>query len=238
MPSGSRDCNNHLLWAMTTTSGEEIRSHLKPVLLRKGAVLAEPGDAVEHVYFPESGIISLMIATACGKNIEANLVGREGAVGLQGCLGIQSCFYLAVAQTDCRVLMIASSQLERLFCGSPAMRDITIRYTELLWAESQQLAACNAIHGAPNRVCRRLAQIAERTDDSSLPITHELIAEAIGVQRTTVTLLLRTLQQAGIVQITRGQVQVLDLQGVHNRACECCHILRSKALMRFMGIKL
>ena len=119
----------------------------------------------------------------------------------------------------------------------PPVRDLITRYTELLWAEAQQLAACNAIHEAPARLCRWLLQCADRAGSDELPLTQELIAQMLGVRRTTVTLLASSLQDEGLIKHSRGHIRILNREELQHRACECYAVLRQEKLPLKIGVK-
>ena len=229
---------NRLLAAIARSMQQELPTHLKSIDVTRGTVLAEPGDPIERIVFPEFGVISLVVTTADGKNVEANVIGREGAVGLHGCLGGQTSFVRAVAQTDCRLWSASAMRFGASICRDPSVRELITQYTALQWAESQQIAACNAVHDTPHRLCRILVQSAERTDDGMLSFTQEVLSEWLGVQRTTITLLLKPLQERGIVQLGRARIHVLDLRKLRDCACSCAGVLATGNLAASMGIKL
>ena len=229
---------NRLLAIIARSTQELLTAHLKPAEIRRGSVLAEPGDRVDRIVFPESGIISLVVVTADGKHVEANVIGREGAFGLHSCLGKNSSFVRAEAQSDCRVWAASTEAFGPSICGYASVQDLIMRYVGLLWAESQQIAACNAVHDASSRLCRRLVQCAERSDDEALSFTHEILGEWLGLQRTTITLLLNSLQERGIVRLGRGKIKILDLDKLRNCACECATAIGCEELAQGAGIKL
>jgi CRP-like cAMP-binding protein len=109
--------------------------------------------------------------------------------------------------------------------------------TEMLWAEAQQIATCNAIHDAASRLCRWLLQSADRTGSSELPLTQELLSEMLGVRRTTVTLLAQVLQNKGFIRYSREKLTILDRRGLEGCACECYGVTRHESLSRRIGIR-
>src|SRR5262249_32930821 len=156
-----------------------------------------------------------------GDMIETSTVGREGAVGLHRGLGKRRSFTRAVVQIPGRFSTIAAQTFEEIALGSAAIRDMIGCYTEVLWAEAQQLAACNAIHDALSRLCRWLLQSADRAGSDHLPLTQEFLAQMLGVRRTTVTLLAQELQKKGIIRYSRGKLIIMDRTRLEDCACEC-----------------
>jgi CRP-like cAMP-binding protein len=136
------------------------------------------------------------------------------------------------------VSTIRAARFHQLANGSAAVRDLITQYTEVLWAEAQQSAACNAVHDAPARLCRWLLQCADRSASEILPLTHEFLAQMLGVQRTTVTLLAQAMQKKGQIKYSRGRIIILDREAIGACACECYHVVHTGQLPATLGIKL
>src|SRR5215468_4272879 len=184
-----RHRDNRLLATLSLETLALLEPELKETSAAQGAVFLEPGDSIDRVYFPQSGMISLLVVGREGETVEVSTVGREGALGLHRGLGGRRSFTRATVQIPGRFSMIAAHVFERVSLSSPSLREMIARYTEMLWAEAQQLAACNAVHDASSRLCRWLLQSADHTDSLQLPLTQEYLAQMLGVRRTTVTLL-------------------------------------------------
>src|SRR5262249_2725183 len=152
-----------------------------------------------NIYFPQTGLISLLVLGRNGGAIETATVGREGAVGLHGGLGRRWAFTRATTQIGGRFSTIPAPRFEQIANGSAAVRDLILRYTEVLLAEAQQIGACNAMHTARARLCRWLLQCADRTGRDELPLIQELLAQMVGVRRTTVGLLAHEMQIKGLI---------------------------------------
>ena len=183
------------------------------------------------------GIISLLVVAKDGGSVETATVGREGAVGLHAALGKRLSFTRATTQISGRCSTIRAPIFAQFVQEHAPLRDLITRYTEVLLAEAQQLAACNAVHDAPARLCRWLLQCADRIGDE-LPLTQELIAQMLGVRRTTVTILAQTLQQEGAIKYARGRIRILDRERLEHGACECYAILQQEKLPLKIGVKL
>ena len=229
--------DNRLLAALPRDAFAEMSRDLRQISLVQGNSLFEPGAPLDDIYFPHSGMISLMVVTSDGRAVEISTIGREGAVGLHGALGARFSFTRAITQIGGVFSTIAASRFAQLVRAHAPVRDLIARYTEILWAESQQIAACNASHDAPARLCRWLLQTADRTGSDLLPLTQELIAEMLVVRRTTVTLLAQALQRAGAIKYSRGHIEILDREKLRQRACECYSVIQLDNLSLKTGVK-
>lgn len=225
-----RPTGNFLLDALPDGCARLLQPHLREVTLSHGNLCYGPGDPIDQVYFPHTGMISLLVATSVGEIIEISSVGREGAVGLQSGLGSRRSFTRAIVQIPGQFWLVAAGRLQHAVSGSVALRDLIHSYTEQSWAEAQQTAACNALHDASSRLCRWLLQTADRIGSEQFPLTQELLAEMVGVRRTTVTLLAQHLQNRGILRYSRGKITILDRPALQAAACECYGIVARGAL--------
>jgi CRP-like cAMP-binding protein len=199
---------------------------LKEVELGQGALLHEQGELIERVYFPNSGMISLLAVMEHGNAVETATIGREGAVGATAGLGPRHAFTRAVVQMPGSASQISTSKFQAVVTASSPIRDIIVRHNEVLLAQVQQSAACNALHEAESRFCRWLLQSRDRSDNDVVPITQEFLAQMLGVRRTTVTLVAQSLQDAGLLRYRRGRIEILDRSTLEGRACECYRVVR------------
>jgi CRP-like cAMP-binding protein len=231
----SNPSENWLLASLSRETLALLEPALEEISESQGAVLLQPAEAIRRVYFPQSGMISLVVVTGDGNMIEASAIGQEGAVGLHRGLGDRRSFTRAVVQIPGRFSVIAAHRFEEITRESLAIRKMIARYTELLWAEAQQIAACNAIHDVSSRLCRWLLQSADRVNSTRLPLTQELLGQMLGVRRTTITLLAQELQKKGIVKYSRGRVTILDREGLETCACECYRVIQREKLPLSIG---
>lgn len=234
----TRAAGNRLLAALPDDSYALLEPDLRQLTLSQGVVCYGAGDPIDQVYFPHTGMISQLITTGDGDMVETSSTGREGAVGLQCGLGPRLSFTRTMVQIPGKFSAISAARFENAAGRSPALRDLIVRYTETLWAEAQQNAACNAIHDGSSRLCRWLLQCADRTGSEQLLLTQEFLAEMLGVRRTTVTLLAQELQKRGIVRYSRGRITILDRPGLEAHACECYEAVKHQNLSHRIGIKL
>jgi CRP-like cAMP-binding protein len=199
---------------------------LRLVSIDHGAVLFEPGSPVDAIYFPQTGVISLLIVTKDGGAIEASSIGREGAIGLHSRLGARRSFTRGIARIGGMFSTIAPSRFAQVIERSPSIANFMSRYNELLWTQAQQNAACNALHSTSSRLGRRLMELVDRTDGGNLFLKQEYLAQMLGVRRTTVTLLAQSMQKKGIIRYRRGQIKILDRKRLKACACECYDVMR------------
>jgi len=237
-PAIARVLDNRLLAALPDDCLALLAPDLKEVVLGQGVVCYEPGDPIEQIYFPQTGMISLFVAADDGEMVAVASIGSEGAAGLQSGLGGRSSFTRAIVQIGGRFSVISASRFERAVSRSAALGELIQRYTEMLLAEARQNAACNAIHDGSSRLCRWLLQCADRVDGEQLPLTQEFLADMLGVRRTTVTLLAQELQNKGILRYSRGRITILDRRTLEDGACECYEAIKHENLSRRIGVKI
>jgi CRP-like cAMP-binding protein len=213
---------NRLLASLSAREYAILEPHLEPVELARGEVLFEPGDDVVTTYFPCSrSMVSLLIVTRDGREVEAATIGREGAVGGIVSEGHKPAFGRAAVQIGGEALSIPTSHLEAAKTGSPRFADLFARYADALLAQMMQSVACNALHTAEERAARWLLATHDRAGDNIIQLTQESLAEMLGVQRTTVSAVTGGLAARGLIRNRRGRIEVLDRPGLERAACEC-----------------
>jgi CRP-like cAMP-binding protein len=213
---------NRLLAAVSPKDYELIAQHLEVLVMPRGKVLFEPGDDVVTTYFPcHRTMVSLLIVTRDGREIEAATIGREGAVGGIVSAGHKPAYGRAIVQIPGSALAIPTSILETVKAGSPAFGELFSRYADALLAQLMQSVACNALHSVEERCCRWLLATHDRAGEQVIQLTQESLAEMLGVQRTTVTGAVQALEGRGLVRRYRGRVEIVDRRGLERAACEC-----------------
>jgi len=217
---------NRLLASLDAEDLQLLAGRLAPITLEKGVLLYEPGDMVDTVYFPEDCVISLMTLMESGAAIESATIGREGALGLMSAVSPRQSLSRAIVQVAGRARRISAAQLHHAWDRSLAIRDLADRHQEALFAHAIHSVACNALHSVEARFCRWLLSCRDRIDTNTVSLTQEFLADMLGVQRTTVTVVARALQAAGLIRYRRGVVDILDRQGLEAVACECYGAVR------------
>jgi CRP-like cAMP-binding protein len=217
--------DNKLLAALPRSQFNLLVPHLVTATLPQGTVAYETGDEVDQVYFPHSGMFSLLAVMRDGKAIETATVGREGVVGAMSGLGLYRSLVRVVVQLPLTASKIASSQFRKLIATSEALRDLGIHYNEILLTQARVTAACNALHPVEARFCRWLLQSADRAASDTVTLTQELLAEMLGVRRTSVTEVAGKMQNEGVITYSRGVIRILDRGGLERLSCECYQTL-------------
>lgn len=221
--------SNLFLAALADADFETLRPHLKPVDLPQGTVLYEVGASINQVYFPRSGIVSLVVDLATGDTIESAMVGRESVVGASSGLNGQVSVCRAIVQIAGAATTIDSHRLRDLADKSSACRMALFRHEQLILVQAQQSAACNASHTIEARLARWLLRCRDLQGSDDLLLTQEFISQMLGVRRTSVSVVANTLQQAGFVRYRRGHIRILNLEGLQETACECYQSVKTQA---------
>lgn len=220
--------SNKLLTRLPSRDLRRLRPHLQPVALDLGAVVYEPGDQAKFVYFPTSGIISLLQVMANGASGEIAVVGNEGVVGIALFMGAQSSPSRAVVQSDVSAYRVDAAALMQEFRRGGELQRLLLRYTQGLIAQMAQTAVCNRHHSIHQQLCRWLLMSLDRLPASTVQMTQELIANMLGVRREGVTDAARALQELDVISYARGRIEVLDRVGLERQACECYAVVKAE----------
>ena len=220
--------DNRLLAGLTNACGRQRWRHLERVDLKLGQVLYEPSRPQLYAYFPSSAIVSLLYLMDSGASAEIAVVGNEGIVGTS--------LFLGGATTTSRGSVLIAGQGFRIgvqtvkdeFDRSDSVRQLLLRYTQALITQVAQTAVCNRHHTIDQQVCRWLLHSLDRLQGSEVVVTHELIANMLGVRRESVTQVAGQLQAAGLIRCARGYIVVLDPAGLEQRVCECHAVVKKE----------
>jgi CRP-like cAMP-binding protein len=223
---------NQLLAALEPEDFAFLEPHLEVVDLPKGQVLYEAGDMIRHTYFPHDCIVSLVNVMEDGRFVEVASFGREGLFGLLSVLISRESFGRYWAQVGGTASRIALDKMQVAFNTRPKVRELVLRYNEALLAQTFQTVSCNAIHTVEARACNWILSTRDRMGRDDLPLTHADLADLLGVQRSTVSIVLRELQTAGLIGQSRGVITVRDRAGLEETACECY----GKIIQRFKKV--
>jgi len=221
------ELTNTVLCALDVETYDRIAAHLSHADFERGDLFHEPNTQINRIYFPHSGVVSLLTVMADGSAIETSTVGRESAIGLGAALAPARSFNRSIGQAAGRVSSIDAERLRAISRDTPRLREVIVRHADALLAQAQQSVACNALHDVEERFCRWLLTCHDRTQSDEIQLTQEFLAMMLGVQRTTVTQVAGMLQSAGLIRSSRGRVQILDRPGLERRACECYEVVRN-----------
>ena len=212
---------NRLLASLSSAIFAAIKPHLKAVELRHGEVLGEAGSAVRGVYFPHSGVISLVVELNVGGMIETAMVGRDGVLNASSALDGKVSLNRAIVQLAGVASASAVDPFRKIAREFEPFRSLLIRHEQVLFAQSQQSAACNASHSVEARMCRWLLRMRDLAGSDDLVLTQEFLAQMLGVRRPSVSIVANTLQKAGLIKYSRGNIRLLDIKALLEGSCEC-----------------
>lgn len=228
MPAAHNPHQNHLLAALPATDFERLKSHLKLVPLPLGEVLYESGNRLRQVFFPTTSIVSLLYMMADGASAEIAVVGNEGIIGVSLFMGGETTPSRAVVQSAGHAYQLTGKLLKAEFTRAGAMQHLLLRYTQALLTQMAQTAVCNRHHSLDQQLCRWLLLSLDRLSSNELVMTQELIANMLGVRREGVTEAAGKLQDAGLIQYSRGRITVLNRPALEARTCECYAVVKKE----------
>lgn len=220
---------NHLLNSLPEEEYERLLPHLELVNIPLGEVIYESGDELRYVYFPTTCIVSLLYVMENGASAEIAVIGNDGIIGVALFMGGGSMPNRAVVQSAGYAYRIRGHYLMQEFNQFGFMLHLLLRYTQALITQMAQTAVCNRHHTVDQQLCRWLLLSLDRLPGNVLTMTQELIANMLGVRREGVTEAAGRLQQAGLIQYSRGRITVLDRPGLEARVCECYHVVKTEA---------
>jgi CRP-like cAMP-binding protein len=212
---------NRILNSLPQNVYAAVEAHLEPVTLVFGDVVAETGQPVSKVYFPFLGVVSLVVAMKDGDMIETAMVGRDGVANGTAALDGKLSLHKGIIQVAGAGATIDPDALRSLAAEFEPLHSLLIRHEQVLLAQAQQSAGCNASHTVEARMCRWLLRMRDLAQSDELKLTQEFLAQMLGVRRTSVSLVAGTLQKAGFISYRRGKIHLLDIAQIEEGACEC-----------------
>jgi CRP-like cAMP-binding protein len=219
---------NRFLAALEPDDFTLLEPHLEGVILRRGTVLYEPGDPIRYTYFPHDAIVSLVDVMEDGRLAEVAIFGCEGLFGLLTAFVSREAFGRYVVLVSGTASRISLDRLHETIRTCSALQRLVLAYNEALLAQAYHTVACNAVHTVEARCCRWILSTHDRLNQDALPLTHQFLSEMLGVQRSTVSPILRRLQMSGLIEQRRGGIDVIDRAGLERAVCECYRKIRSR----------
>jgi CRP-like cAMP-binding protein len=220
---------NRLLAALPAADRDRLVRQMDEVTLDRGDVVYRQNGLIPHVYFPRTGILSMVIDMEDGGTVEVGTIGLEGMVGLPILHGADRCparVYCQVPPCTCRRLR---ADLFRAELGRPGrFRELVNLFAQMTFTLSAQSTACNRLHPVEERLARWLLMTNDRLGGDELNLTQQIVSEMLGVRRASVTTAAGVLQKAGLIAYHRGRVRVLDRKGLEAAACECYQVVRAE----------
>ena len=220
---------NSLLAALPREDCQRLLAELEPVTLSAGEVLYEPGERIRHVYFPKDAHVSLLVLVADKRALEVGLVGREGMVGIPLALGSDVSPVRALVQGPGAALRMEAARFREEFGRCPPLQHELYRYAYAKLVQARQTAACNRFHPVEARLARWLLMTRDRMRSDHFHLTHEYLADTLGIRRVGVTNAASALQRRKLISYRRGDIRILDWKGLKAAACGCYEIVRNLA---------
>jgi CRP-like cAMP-binding protein len=221
-----RPTRNLILTALPADEYDRLAVYLEPLSLPQGSVLCEHGQAIREVYFPDSGMVSLLSTTNEGAIIEVAMVGNEGMIGMPIVWGSATIPYQVMVQIAGTGLAMPAAQLKAEVQRQGLLHDLLLRYTYTLVSQISQSALCNRFHSTEQRLCRWLLTTHDRTRSNEYRLTQDFLSHMLGSSRQRVNAALRTLQKKGLIRYVRGQIMIVDRNGLESTSCECYNAVR------------
>jgi CRP-like cAMP-binding protein len=219
---------NRLLLALPSSNLKQIMPELEQIPCQRGQVLIDADGSLDHVFFPDSGVVSVVAVYANGGIIEMATIGREGCTGVQAVFGAKSSSIRVLVQIPGSAARMSRPAFTRAMGSMPSFRNLMYAYVHAFLEQVMVSVACNGAHNLKQRLARWLLMMGDRCDDDALLITQNLLAEMLGVQRPTITNAARELERAGLIERGRQQVTILDRQGLMKASCECYQLVRER----------
>jgi CRP-like cAMP-binding protein len=224
--AAGKPVSNIILLSTSDNDYSSLRPHLEYVNLPNHLVLHEAGGKLEFTYFPNRGLISLVVVMEDGKTAEAGIVGKEGFTGTPAAVGLRRSPLRAVVQITGDGFRVEVGALQNTLESAPHLQLMLNRYAAVRGMQVAQTAACNRLHDIGQRLARWLLMTQDRVDSGSLPITHDFLATMLGTDRPTVSLAAGVLQRKELIEYTRGAVKIVNRKKLEDSACECYGVIQ------------
>ena len=219
---------NRLLLALPPRDLKQLMPKLEHIPIQREQVLIDADSALDHVYFPDSGVVSVLAVYADGSMIEMATIGREGFTGVQAAFGAKTSSARFLVQIPGSAAKLSRVAFTRTMQSMPSFRNLMYAYVQAFLEQVLVSVACNGVHSLKERLARWLLMMRDRSDDDVLQITQNLLGEMLGVQRSTITNAAGELERAGLIERGRRQVTILNRQGLSKASCECYQLVRMR----------
>src|ERR1700682_2026831 len=219
---------NRLLLALPARDLSQLMPELEHIRCQSEQVLVDADSSLDHVFFPDSGVVSVVAVYADGSIIEMATTGREGCTGMQAFFGAKTSSVRLLVQIPGSAAKMSRAAFTRAMGLMPSFRGLMSAYVQAFLEQVMVSVACNGAHSLKQRLARWLLMMRDRCDDDTLLITQDLLAEMLGAQRPSITNAAQELEQAGLIERGRRQVTILDRQGLIEASCECYQLVRAR----------
>ena len=219
---------NRLLLALPSSNLKQLMPELEQIRCRREQVLMDVDSSLDHIFFPDIGVVSVVAVYANGSVIEMATIGREGCTAVQAVLGAKNSSVRLLVQIPGSAAKMSRAAFTRAMGSMPSFRNLMYAYAQAFLEQVLVSVACNGAHSLKERLARWLLMMRDRGDDDALQITQNLLAEMLGVQRPTITNAAHELERAGLIDRGRSQITILDRQGLMAASCECYQLVRAR----------
>ena len=219
---------NRLLLALPPRDLKQLIPKLEHIPIQREQILIDADIALDHIYFPDSGVVSVLAVYADGSMIEMATIGREGFTGVQAALGAKTSSARFLVQIPGSAAKLSRVAFTRTMQSMPSFRNLMHAYVQAFLEQVLVSVACNGAHSLKQRLARWLLMMRDRSDDDVLQITQNLLGEMLGVQRPTITNATGELERAGLIKRGRRQVTILNRPGLCMASCECYQLVRMR----------
>ena len=220
--------SNRLLLALPPRNLKQLAPNLEFIRCEREQILLDVEAAIGHVFFPNSGVISIVAVYPDGNVIEMATIGREGCAGVQAFFGAKRSSARLLVQIPGSAAKMSRTAFDRAMKSMPSFRSLMLAYIQAFLEQVLVSVACNGRHSLKERLARWLLTMRDRGDDDVMPLTQDLLAELLGVQRPSLTHAAAELEKAGLILRGRRQITILDRQGLINASCECYQLVRER----------
>lgn len=217
---------NRLVAALPTEEYKRLQPNLELVSLCFKQRLYQPNEPINYVYFPNSGVVSVLSVMEDGGIVEVATVGNEGTIGIPVLLGTDRVPAETLVQVPGDGLRMNVDVFKKLVTPGSPTHNLLLRYTQALMNQFSQSVACNRLHSVEERCCRWLLQTRDRVESNEFPMTQEFLSLMLGVRRASVSEVAAILQKAGLIRYHRGKMTIIDREGLEAGSCECYRVIK------------
>ena len=219
---------NRLLLSLPSSHLKRLTPELEKIACAREEILLDADSSLEHVFFPDSGVVSVVTVYANGNTIETATIGREGYAPPSAIFGAKISSERLLVQIPGSTAKMSRAAFTRAMASVPPFRNLMFSYLQAFLEQVQVSVACNGVHGLKERLARWLLMMRDRADGDTLQITQDLLARVLGVQRPSITNIARDLERAGLIERGRRQLTIVDRPGLEGAACECYQHVRTR----------
>jgi CRP-like cAMP-binding protein len=219
---------NRLLLALPSRNLQRLLSDVEHIDCQRGQTLIDAESSLDHVYFPDSGVFSVLAVYSDGSAMEMATIGREGCTGVQATFGAKISSFRLFVQIPGSAARIPRPAFARAIASMPVFQSLMYAYVQAFLEQVMVSGACNGAHSLKQRLARWLLAMRDRSDNDRLPVSQNLLADVLGVQRPSITNVARDFERHGLITRGRQQITIRNRKGLMQTSCECYQLLRAR----------